>query len=57
MTIYHIKFLKSGEDENGYPVIAKDENGDHVVESVTPIVVPYLEKEVLSIVRKLPKYQ
>jgi hypothetical protein len=56
MTIFHIKFGKEGVDANGYPIIAKDENGDYVVESVTPIVVPYLEKEVLAIVQNLQTY-
>lgn len=57
MTIYHIKFAKEGEDTNGYPIIAKDENGDYVVESITPIAVPYLEREVLAILQQLPVHR
>jgi hypothetical protein len=56
LTIYHIKFLKEAEDQNGYPVITKDKNGDYVVDNITPITVPYLEKEVLSIVQQLQTY-
>ena len=54
MTIYHIKFKVANQDSNGYPIIAKDKNGDYEHESITPIVVPYLEKEVISILTALP---
>ena len=53
LTLQHVKFKVTGQDKNGYPIIAKDKNGNYVYESVTPIVVPYLEKEVLSILSVL----
>jgi hypothetical protein len=46
LIIKHIKFKEEGKDKYGYPISAKDKNGDYIVESVTPIIVPYLFKEV-----------
>lgn len=56
MTIYHIKFKVTDQDKNGYPIIAKDKNGEYLHESITPIIVPYLEREVISILAALPVY-
>lgn len=56
MTIYHIKFKHAGIDANGYPIIAKDKNGDYIDESITPIIVPYLEREVISMIEQLPRF-
>jgi hypothetical protein len=47
--IHHITFEQEGEDKYGYPIAAKDSDGNPIVKEVTPIVVPYLVDEVISI--------
>ncbi len=47
--IHHITFEIEREDNWGYPVTKRDENGDPVVKEVIPIAVPYLIDEVLAI--------
>ena len=46
--IHHVKFEHKGEDEHGYPIIAKEENGDPKVIEVLEIPVPYLKQEVIT---------
>jgi len=47
--IHHITFVQEEEDEYGYPVIAKDVDGNPIVKEVIPMAVPYLVDEVISI--------
>jgi len=47
--IHHITFEIEREDNWGYPVTKKDENGEPVVKEVIPMAVPYLIDEVLAI--------
>jgi hypothetical protein len=47
--IHHIAFEQEGEDKYGYPVAAKDSDGNPIVKTVLPIAVPYLVDEVISI--------
>jgi hypothetical protein len=47
--IHHITFEIEREDNWGYPVTKRDENGDPVVKEVIPMAVPYLIDEVLAI--------
>jgi len=47
--IHHIAFEQEGEDQYGYPVAAKDSDGNPIVKTVLPIAVPYLVDEVISI--------
>jgi ATP-dependent exoDNAse (exonuclease V) beta subunit len=47
--IHHIAFEQEGEDQYGYPVAAKDIDGNPIVKTVLPIAVPYLVDEVISI--------
>ena len=47
--IHHIAFEQEGEDQYGYPVAAKDSDGNPIVKTVLPIVIPYLVDEVISI--------
>ena len=47
--IHHITFEIEKEDDWGYPVTKKDENGEPVVKEVIPMAVPYLIDEVLAI--------
>jgi hypothetical protein len=49
MIINHVKFVQNGIDQYGYPVVLL-ENGEPVVETIAPIVVPYMSKEVQSII-------
>lgn len=50
LTIEHVKFVKSGEDKYQYPIYKKDDNGDYIVESIDYIELPFLRKEIVSII-------
>jgi hypothetical protein len=50
ISIHHIVFEVEAEDNWGYPVTKKDENGDPVVKEVIQIPVPYLVDEVQAII-------
>ena len=47
--IHHITFEQEGEDQYGYPIAAKDQDGNPIVKEVKPMAVPYLVDEVISI--------
>ena len=47
--IHHITFEQEGEDKYGYPIAAKDSDGNPIVKDVIPMVIPYLVDEVISI--------
>lgn len=47
--IHHITFEQEGEDKYGYPIAAKDSDGNPIVKDVLPMAVPYLVDEVISI--------
>jgi hypothetical protein len=47
--IHHITFEQEGEDKYGYPITAKDSDGNPIVKEVIPMAVPYLVDEVISI--------
>ena len=51
--IHHIIFEVEGEDNWGYPITKKDENGDPIVKEVIQIPVPYLIDEVLAIIHHM----
>lgn len=53
MYIHHIEFETEGEDKYGYPINKFDDNGDPVVIAVTPMEIPYLKDEVISIIKSL----
>jgi hypothetical protein len=48
--IHHVMFEVEAEDNWGYPVTKKDENGDPVIKEVKAIAVPYLVDEVQAII-------
>ena len=48
LTIQHVKFVKVGEDTNGYP-ITKVMNGEPVLDEVKIYELPYLKDEVSSL--------
>ena len=47
--IHHITFEQEGQDEYGYPISARDSDGNPIVKEVIPMAVPYLVDEVISI--------
>lgn len=47
--IHHITFEIEAEDDWGYPITKKDENGEPILKEVKPILVPYLIDEVIAI--------
>jgi hypothetical protein len=47
--IHHIAFEQEGEDQYGYPIAAKDIDGNPIVKEVKPMAIPYLVDEVISI--------
>jgi hypothetical protein len=51
--IHHITFEIEKEDNWGYPIMKKDENGDPIIKDVKPILVPYLADEVQAIIHYL----
>jgi len=51
--IHHISFEIEAEDDWGYPITKKDENGEPILKEVKPIPVPYLVDEVLAIMHYL----
>jgi hypothetical protein len=51
--IHHITFEVEGEDNWGYPISKRDQNGDPIVKEVVPMAIPYLVDEVLSIIHYL----
>lgn len=53
MQIHHIIFENEGEDEFGYPIVAKDAAGDPVIKEIVPYDVPYLKAEVNKIIKYL----
>jgi len=53
MFIHHVIFEIKGEDQWGYPIAVKDENGDPIVKEVIPIPVPYLKDEVINVINWL----
>jgi hypothetical protein len=53
MRIEHIKFEIESEDIYSYPTYSKDKNGVPIVKSREFIEVPYLEKEVQSILNQI----
>lgn len=53
LVIEHIVFETLGDDENGYPIVKYDQNNQPVVKEVVPYEVPYLKKEVISMLKWL----
>jgi hypothetical protein len=51
--IHHVSFEIEAENNWGYPVTKKDENGEPVLKEVKPIALPYLFEEVQSIMHYL----
>ena len=50
------KFEEDYKDDHGMPVYKKDDNGNFIVAEVIPIEVPYLKKEVMTLLEHYNKY-
>ncbi len=57
LTLKHIIFELESEDQYGYPVYAKDANGEFIIKEIKPYEVPYLKVEVISILNFLKEYR
>ena len=53
IVLEHIVFKKEGEDKYGNPVYYKDEEGNPCVEKVVTYELPYLKREVISLIKHL----
>lgn len=53
LEIHHILFEIEDEDKYGYPIIATDPAGEPIVKKVVPYEVPYLKKEINSLIKNL----
>lgn len=54
LTLHHIVFEKTGDDEYGYPILKKDfTTGKPIVKEVIPYEVPYLKNEVRAMINHL----
>ena len=51
LVIQHVKFEIEDVDRHGYPIIATDPAGEPIVEDVVNYETPYLEKEVIKIMK------
>jgi len=57
LQIHHIIFEKDGEDENGYPIVSIDAQGDPLVKEVVPYDLPYMKKEINQIIKYLKTHK
>jgi len=48
--VHHITFEIEREDNWGYPITKKDENGEPIIKEVIPISIPYLIDEVQALI-------
>jgi signal peptidase I len=49
LILHHIIFETDGEDQYGYPIVSRTEQGDPIVKEVIQYNLPYLKEEVLAI--------
>jgi ATP-dependent exoDNAse (exonuclease V) beta subunit len=54
--IHHVTFEQESENEFGYPIYAKDQEGNPIVKEVTPMEVPYLKDEVIVIIQHIKEH-
>lgn len=53
LTIHHIQFEEVGKDKFGYPIAARDSNGDPIVTNIVQYDLPYLKSEIISLMNWL----
>jgi len=51
MQIQHVVFEVESYDENGYPITARDFEGNPIVKEVVDYDLPYLKSEVISMIK------
>lgn len=51
MQIHHIVFEKEGEDKYGYPITAREANGDPIVKEIVEYDLEYMQDEVRSMIK------
>ena len=49
LILHHVVFEVEGEDQYGYPIVSRTEQGDPIVKEVIPYELPYLKEEVITI--------
>ncbi|NIP30428.1 MAG: hypothetical protein GTN59_07660, partial [Candidatus Dadabacteria bacterium] len=57
LEIHHIEFEIDGKDENGFPVLAVDTEGNPIIQKVNQIELPYLKKEVIAMLTWLKEHK
>lgn len=57
LIIEHVKFQEEGRDQYNYPIYRKDLNGDYIVKEIEVIKVPYLKKEVVTLLNWLKEHK
>jgi hypothetical protein len=53
LVLHHIIFEVEGEDDYGYPIVSRTEQGDPIVKDVVQYNLPYLKEEVMAIFQYL----
>jgi hypothetical protein len=53
LEIHHVEFEVESLDEYGYPVHATDPQGEPIIKKINTIALPYLKKEVISMLKWL----
>jgi hypothetical protein len=53
LEIHHVEFEVEKLDEYGYPIYAIDSIGEPIIKKITPMQLPYLKKEVISMLKWL----
>jgi hypothetical protein len=51
LMIQHIMFEDEGKDDNGYPILKTNDEGDPIIKDIVYYDLPYLKDEVLSVVK------
>lgn len=51
LTLHHVSFEKAGENEHGYPILKKDNDGNYVIDKVKEIHLPYMKQEVMDVIK------
>ena len=57
LIIHHVLFETEGDDENGYPISKRSENGEPIVKEVIPYTLPYLREEVINLFSWLKEHK
>lgn len=53
LEIHHVEFEVESVNQYGYPTYATDPLGEPIIKKITPIKLPYLKKEVISVLKWL----